>query len=751
MPRPGFSLSRLRPTRRVAVAAGLVAGIGVLYALGAADWLDLSFLQAQMAALSESRAGHPWAFACAYVALFVAVTGLSLPGAGVLSLAGGALFGFWTGLLLVSVAATAGATLAMLAARYLLREAVRQRFEAVFKRIDRGLARDGVWYLLVLRLTPLVPYFAINLAMGLTRMPARTFWWVTQLGMLPVMAVFLYLGTELASIASLREVLSLRLLVGLSLLALIPPVARLALRGWQLRRLYARWTRPTHFDYDLAVIGAGSAGLVGARVAAAMQARVVLIEHDAMGGECLNRGCVPSKALLRAARAAHDANGPARFGVLAEAASVDFEKVMRRVHETIESIAPHDSVARYAALGVECLPGPARFASPWEIDIVGPEGVRRISAARTLVATGSRPQVPDLPGLDTVPHATTDTVWQLTTLPARLVVLGAGPAGCELAQAFARLGSQVVMVQRATRLLPREDEAAAKMLARCFRDEGIAVLVEAEALGCEISEQGPALRVRVAGEEGLVPFDLLLLTTGRVPAAHELGLAALGVALRPDGSPEIDGHGAMSLPNLFAAGDVTGIAGSTPSAAAQATRAAVTALFGRLAGARVARGANAVPRLVFTSPQVGQVGLTATEAAARGIRVDITTLTFDDQDRALIDGTRGGFISVLTRAGGARIVGATVVAEEAEGLIALFALALRQDLGLDDLLQTSLPYPTQVEAVTALAARWREGRVLPWQRRALQTFLGWRFGRANRQPDLTTGHSGAAPRSEDQR
>ena len=729
--RPRF-LQRLTASPRLAVAL-LLLGAGVaLYLLGLGDWLDLSQLHGELAALTEARAQHPWTFAFGYLALYVMVTGLSLPGAGVLSLAGGALFGFWLGLLLVSIAATAGATLAMLAARYLLRDLVRGRYGPLFERIDRGLARDGVLYLFMLRLTPLVPFFAINLAMGLTRMPARTFWWVSQVGMLPVMAVFLYLGTELSAIESLRDVLSPGMLLGLSLLAAVPPVARVVMHALQRRRLHARWARPARFDYDLAVIGGGSAGLVAARLAAATQAKVVLIEQGAMGGECLNRGCVPSKALLRVARAAQEARQGARFGVAAGMTTIDFTAAMRHVHDAIRGIAPHDSVARYSGLGVDCLAGRARFATPWEIDVDGPGGTRRVSAARTLIAAGSRPALPDLPGLDAVPHVTTDTVWGLTTLPARLVVLGGGPAGCELAQAFARLGSQVVLVQRAARLLPREDEAAARALARQFRDEGIAVLVNGQALACETTSQGPALRVRLAAEEVLVPFDLLLLATGRVPASDELGLAALDMRLRPDGAPEVDGNGATSLPDLFAAGDVTDLAGSTPGASVQATRAVLTALFGRWVGMRAATAV--VPRCIFTAPQVAQVGLTAMEAAARGMAVDTTTLPLEHHDRTLIDAGQGGFITVLTQAGRDRIVGATIVADDAESLVAVFALARQHGLGLNALLKTVFPYPGHADAAKAVAARWREARVRPWQQRTLQVLHRWRRGGTNHPP-----------------
>ena len=713
-------------SRRWWLLALLPALLALAWAFGAGEWLRLETFHAHLDSLRQHYSDQPLAFCLGFALLYVAVTGLSLPGAGVLSLAAGALFGVGVGLVVVGLAAATGATLAMLAARYLLREPVRARYALFFARIDLGLERDGGWYLLMLRLTPVVPFFVINLAAGLTRIPAVQFWWVSLVGMVPVMAVFLQIGTSLGEIDSVAGVLSPGLLAELSLLALVPLACRAGLRTLQHRRRYARWRRPSRFDYDLAVIGAGSGGLVAARLAAATQARVVLIEQGAMGGECLNRGCVPSKTLIRAARAAVDARHAGRFGVETGDVRVDFAAVMSRVAETIRAVAPQDSVERYASLGVQCVAGQARFLSPWELETTTAHGRLRCTAARTVVACGSLPRIPDLPGLDAVPYATTETLWDLAAIPARLVVLGGGPAGCELAQAFARLGSQVVVVQRPGRLLPREDEAASRALARRFRDEGIAVLAGATALACETTGQGPALRVEFAGEEVLVPFDLLLLATGRTANTEALDLEGLGLALRPDGTPELEANGATSLPNLFVVGDASGSGGTTPAAARQATRSVFTALFGGLAGERAAPGP--APRFVFTSPQVAQIGLTANEAAARGMRIETTTVALDALDRAVIDGQQGGFVTVLTVAGGARVVGATIVAEDAEPLATVLALAVRDRRGLAALLEVSLPYPTHAEAARALAARWREARTRPWQRRALRAFHAWRRG-----------------------
>ncbi|MFN6978466.1 MAG: VTT domain-containing protein, partial [Gemmobacter sp.] len=383
--------------------------LALALATAAAIWalrgtpLDLDMLRGHVARLEAWRAGQPVAAALIAFAAYVVVTALSLPVAVWMTLAIGALFGFWTGLLIVSFAASIGATLAFLAARYLARDWVAARLGARLRAIDDGMKRDGAFYLFTLRLIPVVPFFAVNLLMGLTAIPVRTFYLVSQAGMLAGTAVYVNAGTQLGQLDSLSGIVSLPLLLSFAALGLFPWAARMAIGILRRRRVYARWTRPRAFDRNLIVIGAGAAGLVSAYIAAATRAKVTLIEAHRMGGDCLNYGCVPSKALIKSARVAHQMRHADRYGLAPVAPTVGFPAVMERVHRIIAAIAPNDSVERYTALGVEVLEGHARLIDPWTVEIALHDGgTQRLTARAIILATGAAPFVPPLPGLDTV-------------------------------------------------------------------------------------------------------------------------------------------------------------------------------------------------------------------------------------------------------------------------------------------------------------------------------------------------------------
>ena len=710
---------------------GVLASIVVLSFL-AFHWLDLAryagveFLQARLTDFSALYTAHPGLTLGGFGLLYVGVTALSLPGAAVMSLAAGALFGLWVGVVLVSFAASLGATLAMLSARFILRDFVQRRYAEKLRVINAGMARDGAFYLFALRLVPLFPFFAINLVMGLTRLPARTFYWVSQLGMLPGTFVYLNLGTQLGAVTSLERALTPGLLLSLTLLGVFPLVARWALSGLRARKVAARWPRPAWFDYNLAVIGAGSGGLVAAYLGAATQARVALIERNQMGGDCLNTGCVPSKALLRAARACAELRRAAEFGIRNAQGDCDFAAVMERVAATVRAIAPHDSVARYTALGVECLPGHARLVSPWTIEITDAQGVRQITAAHTIIATGARPTQPNLPGFEAVGYLTCDTIWALRELPRRLVVLGGGPAGCELAQAFARCGSQVVLVQRGEHLLPDEDPEVSAVLKKRFAREGVAVLTRALALRCEITEGEKSLCVMFEGVEMRVAFDQLLVTIGRTPNTADCGLDALDLAFSTSGTIESDAYLATRYPNLHVCGDVAGPFQLTHAAAHQATFATLNALFGRFKRWRA--DYRVVPRCTFTAPEVARVGLNETAARAQAVPYEVTRYDLSDLDRAITEGSNEGFLKVLTAPGSDRILGVTSVGEHAGETIAEFALAMQHGLGLNKILGTVHLYPSFAEANKHLAGAWKRQQVTAGQRGFLRVFQAWQRG-----------------------
>ena len=708
----------------------LVAGF---FASGLHRQLDLDTLKAGMAGFAAWRETSPILVAALYFAAYVAVTALSLPGAAVMTLAGGALFGLGWGLLIVSFASTIGATLAFLVSRHLLRDSVHARFGARLRAIDEGIARDGAFYLFSLRLVPAFPFFLINLLMGLTPIRTHTFYWVSQFGMLPGTLVYVNAGTELGAVDSLAGVLSPGLVASFVLLGLFPLLARWMVERVQARRVYAGWQRPARFERNLVVIGAGAAGLVTSYIAAAVKAKVTLVEAGRMGGDCLNTGCVPSKALIRSARLAHQIRHADRYGLEPGEPEIDFRRLMARVRAVIRKIEPHDSVERYSALGVEVLQGRARIVDPWTVEVALNEGgTRRLSTRSIVIATGARPTVPDLPGLEAVGYLTSDTVWDafaaLDAPPRRLLVLGGGPIGCELAQACARLGSQVVLVGRAPQLLPREDADVGAFARAALEADGVEVLTGVAALRCEQetaaggTDKFLVVADPASGGERRIAFDTLLCAVGRSARLEGFGLEALGI---PTGATvATDDFLQTRYPNILAAGDVAGPLQFTHVAAHQAWHAAVNALFGHLRRFRV--DYRCVPHTTFTDPEIARVGLNETEARARGIAFEFTRYDLAELDRAITDGADRGFVKVLTVPGKDRILGATIVGEHAGELLAEFVLAMKHGLGLNKLLGTSHAYPTFAEANKAVAGEWKRAhapqRVLRW----LERHHAWR-------------------------
>ena len=712
--------------RKLLVLLAMIAGALAFYALGLDRHIGVDALRAQQAGLAAHVAAHPVTDAGIYFALYVLLTALSLPGAVVLTLAGGALFGLWTGLAIVSFASSIGATLAMLVARFLLRDWARARLGARLDAIDAGIAREGAFYLFALRLVPLFPFFAINLAMGLTRLPALTFYWVSQIGMLAGTFVFVNLGTQLAKIDSLHGALSPSLLVSFALLGVLPLAARRVLGALKMRKAYARWSRPSRYNYNLVVIGAGSGGLVAAYIAAATQARVALVERGRMGGDCLNTGCVPSKALIRSGRFVAELARGDEFGVRAVRGEVDFAAVMARVQATIRAIEPHDSIARYTQLGVDCVSGTAKLVSPWVVEVNGPAGQRRLTAREIVIATGARPFVPPLPGLEEGRYYTSDTIWSLRERPRRLLVLGGGPIGCELAQAFARLGSGVTLVEQAPRLLAREDEDVAALVAERFATEGICVFAHCTALRVETGDDGQRLVAHYGSEEIALRFDVLLVAVGRVPNVTDLGLEALGVELTPDRPLPVDDFLATTLPNVYACGDVIGPFQFTHVSAHQAWYASVNALFGSFR--RFRADYRVIPRATFIDPEVARVGLNETEARAQDIAHDVTLYRLEDLDRAITDGETKGFVKILTRPRSDRLLGVTIVGHHSAELITEFALAMRHGLGLRKILGTIHLYPSFSEANKYAAGAWQRRQVTVGQQRVLRAFHAWQRG-----------------------
>jgi pyruvate/2-oxoglutarate dehydrogenase complex dihydrolipoamide dehydrogenase (E3) component/uncharacterized membrane protein YdjX (TVP38/TMEM64 family) len=707
--------------RQIVLLLLLALAIGAFVALDLGRYLSFEQLKASQASFDQLYAQQPVMVAAVYFGVYVLATALSIPGAVIITLGGGAVFGLWQGLLLVSFASTLGATLAFLASRFVLREWVEARFGQRLADINAGVDKEGAFYLFTLRLIPVVPFFLINLLMGLTRMKTWTYYWVSQLGMLAGTAVYVNAGTQLAQLDSVRGILSPALLGSFVLLGIFPLIARRIVAAVQKRKIYARWAsvRPKTFDRNLIVIGGGAAGLVSAYIAAAVKAKVTLIEAHKMGGDCLNYGCVPSKALIKSAKLAQQMRHGAQYGLSDTAPSFSFKAVMQRVHDVIKAIEPHDSVARYTGLGVEVLQGYGKLVNPWTVEVTLNDGqVQRLTARSIVIAAGASPMVPPLPGLDDVGYVTSDTLWdefaKLNDIPKRIVVLGGGPIGCELSQSFARLGAQVTQVEMGERIMVREDEEVSALARDALQADGVKVLTGNKALRCERRGEDKILVASTQGQEVEIVFDALVCAVGRVARLQGYGLEDIGVPTHR--TVETNEYLQTLYPNIYAAGDVAGPYQFTHTAAHQAWYAAVNALFGDFKSFKV--DYRVIPWATFIDPEVARVGLNEQEAKEKNISYEVTKYGIDDLDRAIADSEAHGFVKVLTIPGKDRILGVTIVGSHAGELLAEYVLAMKHGLGLNKILGTIHTYPTMSEANKYAAGEWKRAhapeKLLAW-------------------------------------
>ena len=711
----------------VAVAAVVTA----FFAFDLGRYFTLDFFKSQQAAIDAYVSARPVQSGLLFFLIYVAVTGLSLPGALIMTLVAGAIFGLLWGTVIVSFASSIGATLAFLASRFVLRDWVQGRFGDKLKPINAGVEKEGSFYLFALRLVPAFPFFVINLVMGLTPLRTWAFYWVSQLGMLAGTIVYVYTGTQLSQITSLRGVLSPGLLLAFILLGIFPLVAKKAVDALKARKVYARWAaqRPSSFDRNLVVIGAGSAGLVSAYIAAAVKSSVTLIEKHKMGGDCLNTGCVPSKALIRSAKLLSHIRRAREFGLRSASADFDFADIMERVQRVVKTVEPHDSVERYTSLGVECLSGSARIASPWSVEVTLDSGEKRTLTTRNIViAAGARPFIPPIPGLKEANPLTSDTVWQLRKLPRRLVVLGGGPIGCELTQCFARFGAQVTQVEMAPRVMIREDPEFSQMVAQRFREEGVNVLLGHKAKEVRVENGEKVLIAEAETGEVRIPYDEILCAVGRIANTQGYGLEELGIPSTRTRTVEVNEYLQTIYPNIYACGDVAGPYQFTHTAAHMAWYCAVNAHFGSLRKFKV--DYSVVPWTTFTEPEIARVGLNEQEAKEKGIEHEVHVYGIDDLDRAIADGEAHGMVKVLTVPGDrkGRILGVTIAGEHAGDLLAEFVAAMRHGLGLNQILGTIHTYPTLAEANKYAAGVWKRAQVTRGQIEFLAAFHAWRRG-----------------------
>ena len=714
---------------KLILIVALVAAIIAFFAFDLGRFFTLDFIKQSQERFGELYKTQPALVIGSFFAIYVAVTALSLPGAAIMTLAGGAIFGLVVGTIIVSFASTLGATLAFLAARFALGESVQKKFGTRMAEINKGVEKEGAFYLFTLRLVPLVPFFVINLLMGLTKMKTWTFFWVSQTGMFLGTIVFVNAGTQLAKIDSLKGILSPGLLGSFVLLGVFPIIAKKIIEALKKRKVYAKWNhvKPKSFDRNMVVIGGGAGGLVSAYIAAAVKAKVTLIEAHKMGGDCLNYGCVPSKAIIKSAKLAKQMRTASNYGLVSTKPNFSFKAVMQRVHDVIAAIEPHDSMERYTSLGVECLAGYAKIVNPWTVEIAMNDGSKKVLTTRSIViATGARPFVPPLPGIEEVGYVTSDTLWdtfaKLDDVPARMVVLGGGPIGSELAQAFARLGSQVTQVEMAPRLLIREDDEVSQHALDALRTDGVNVLCRHKALRCEARDGKKHLMVEFEGKEVALEYDQLVCAVGRTARLTGFGLEDIGVPT----SRTVDTNEYLETlyPNIFAAGDVAGPYQFTHMAAHQSWYAAVNALFGTFKKFKV--DYSIVPAATFIDPEVARVGLNELEAKAQNIPYEVVKYGIDDLDRAIADSEAHGFVKVLTVPGKDKILGVTIVGVHAGDLLAEYVLAMKHGLGMNKILGTIHTYPTLSEANKYAAGEWKRAhqphKVLEW----LGKFHAWR-------------------------
>ncbi|KWV90922.1 FAD-dependent oxidoreductase [Erythrobacter sp. YT30] len=693
--------------KKIIIIAALAALIAAYFYFDLGAYLSLEGLKDSVDQASGFYADNPVLVIAGFFLLYVAVTAASLPGAAIMTLGAGALFGLVTGTIIVSFASTLGATLAFLSSRYVLRDTIEARFGDRLKAINTGLERDGAFYLFTIRMIPAFPFFVVNLVMGLTRIKTWTFVWVSQIGMLLGTIVYVNAGTQLAEIESTSGLLSPALIGSFVLLAIVPWIAK-AIVGWiKRRKVYADFTRPKSYDRNMVVIGAGAAGLVSSLIATTVKAKVTLVEANKMGGDCLNTGCVPSKALIKAGKVAAQMRHADKYGIEPHEPKVPFKQTIARVMDAIKTIEPHDSVERYESLGVDCVAGYAKIVDPWTVEIARDDGeTQRLTTRTIVIAAGARPFVPPIEGLAESGYLTSDTMWdafaEMDAPPKRVAILGGGPIGCEISQSLARLGSNVTQIEMEDRVMGREDPEVSELAKRTLEDAGVTVLTGHKAVKVAFSE----VIAEHDGGETAVPFDTLIVAVGRAARLTGYGLEELGIDTNK--TVVTDEFLATRFPNIYACGDVAGPFQFTHTASHQAWFASVNALFGQFK--KFKADYSVIPAVTFLDPEIARVGINETEAKEQGTEYDVTTYDLDDLDRAIAEHETKGFVKVLTQPGKDKILGATIVGYNAGEMLAEFTLAMKHGLGLDKIMGTIHPYPTMAEGNKFAAGEWKKAR-----------------------------------------
>ncbi|MCB1176786.1 MAG: FAD-dependent oxidoreductase [Leptospiraceae bacterium] len=665
-------------------------------------FLSFEYLKTQKDQIQSLYSENQLTFIVSYFLIYVISTAFSIPGAAILTIAAGALFGVLLGTVIVSFASTIGATLSFILSRYILRESIQERFKDTMDTINKGIEKDGVFYLLTLRLIPAFPFFLINLVMGITKISLLNFFWASQLGMLAGTIVFVNAGTQLANINSTKDILSIPIILSFVALGIVPIIIKFSIQTVQNYKLYSKFKKPKNFEYNMVVLGAGAAGLVSSLISATVKAKVALIERHKMGGDCLNTGCVPSKALIASAKKVHLAKKAVNFGLSDVKIKFDFKKIMNRVEGVVKKIEPNDSIERYTGLGVECITGDAKIISPFEVQV----GDKILTTKNIIIATGAEPLVPNIPGLQDVNYLSSENLWQLNKLPSKLLVLGAGPIGCELSQAFSRLGSNVTLVEMADRIMPREEKEVSEYITKIFEKEEINILSAHKLTSIKTVKSKNVAVLEKNGKNFEVEFDEILLSLGRKARVTGFGLEELGIEISPKGTIEVNEFLQTKYPNIYACGDVAGPYQFTHTASHQAWYASVNALFGKFK--KFKADYRVIPWTTYTDPEVAHVGLTESDAGTKGIEFEVSKFDISELDRAITDGEENGFIKVITELGSDKILGVTIVSQNAGELLAEYVLAMKYNLGLNKILGTIHSYPTMSEANKFVAGTWKK-------------------------------------------
>lgn len=708
--------------KKIGITAIILVIIGMYHYFGLGDYVTFENLKSKQEIFINFTQENFILAILAYSLVYIITVAFGFPGAAILTLAGGAIFGLVAGTILVSFASTIGASLNFLISRYLLRDSIQNKFSDKLKDINKGIKEDGAFYLFTLRMVPVFPFFLINLLMGLTSVSLLTFFFVSQIGMLAGTIVYVNAGTQIASIQSLKDIFSFPLMLSFVLLGFLPVIAKSIINYIKRNKYLKKYKKPNKFEYNLISIGGGSAGLVTSYIAAAVKAKVALIEKHKMGGDCLNFGCVPSKALIAASKKVHLSKKATEYGLDSVDIKFDFAKIMDRVSNVIQKIELHDSVERYTGLGVDVILGSAKILSPYEVEVDG----KKLTTKNIVVATGAEPLVPPIPGIDKVNYLTSDNLWKLRTLPKKFVVLGGGPIGCELAQAFSRLGSQVTIIEMAPTLLVREDEIVFKLVTKAFESEGIKILTNHKAESFYIEENKKFIRCKHGDNSVDIEFDEVLVALGRRARTKGFGLEELAIPFNPNGTVQVDEYLRTIYPNIYACGDVAGPYQFTHTASHQAWYASVNALFSPFKKFKV--DYRVIPWTTFTDPEIARVGLSEKDAKTSGIDYEVSHFEMEELDRAIADGETKGFLRVITPKGKDKILGVTIVGANAGELLSEYVLAMKHGLGLNKILGTIHTYPTMAEANKYVAGVWKKKNAPVKLLEYVQRFHKWRRG-----------------------